>query len=247
MYKFSSEQRLRQIAETIVGYSRTPFVTDSIPGDLMEHILADTVDGISLKTYDFIDVYDNKSNIGWQVKSTKDTTPVTWKRAKIARANEMIEAAYENDEGLQELGNAIINYCNSHVEESFEKYRIDALYYSRLILFDKKNYKEVMYFEKFLCSKDNPVIFNPDDFAWEWSQPKKTIKKEQLPALHGKNIHSNVKWFAWHGLGENQLHFTGEKNWWPTDENNCIKFKLVDSVEKINVRKYLDFLRKLAN
>jgi hypothetical protein len=250
MHSFSSKQQLEQIARIIRGYSRTPFMSDSIPGELMEDILADVTSGKSLKTYDFIDVYNKNDNIGWQVKSTKDSTPVTWKRAKIAHADELIKEAQNSNEGLQKLGNAIINYCNSHVKESFIKYDLEAIYYSRLVISESRKIsevKEVMYFEKILCSKDNPMIFDPNDYTWEWSQPKKTIKKEQLPALHGKNIHTQTKWFAWHGLGENQLHFTGEKTWWPSpNDPHYIKFELVDSTEKINTEEYMDLLKSLA-
>ena len=72
-----------------------------------------------------------------------------------------------------------------------------------------------IYFERLICTKEKPVIFNRDDYIWRWSTPKKTTKKEQLPALHGIDKKTKRKAFAWHGRGENQLHFSGEKDWWP--------------------------------
>ena len=64
-------------------------------------------------------------------------------------------------------------------------------------------------------------------------------KKEQLPAFHGVSKKTGKKVFAWHGKGENQLHFSGEKNWWPevdrppvegvfnySADNHAIAFKL---------------------
>ena len=35
----------------------------------------------------------------------------------------------------------------------------------------------------------------------------------------------NLKFWAWHGHGENQLHFSGEKIWWD-DPKNIINIKL---------------------
>lgn len=246
MSNFSTKSELETIAEIVKGYARTPLAQDSIPGSLMEGILASVRGSERLNTYDFIDVYSEKLKVGWQVKSTKDSTPVTWKRAKIANSQELISEARQSKFGLQKLGDAIIDYCNSHVEESIRIYKLDCIYYSRLVLFEKNNEREVLYFEKLLCTKDDPVIFKSQDFVWDWSAQKNTVKKEQLSALHGKNINTRTKWFAWHGLGENQLHFTGEKAWWPNQENtNCIRFKLSDVNEQIDLNQFFDILKNL--
>ncbi|WP_272684413.1 hypothetical protein [Providencia sp. PROV141] len=211
---YSNQEELNKLETILVGYLKLPFTEDTIPGSLMENVLATVRQGVVLNTYDFVDVVNKNEKIGWQVKSTKDTTPVTWKRAKIANSQSLINESFNSDKALSILGNEIIRFCNDHAEESLRLYNLDAIGYSRLIV-HKNN--RISYFERLLCTKENPIIFNEDDFIWHWSTPKVTIKKEQLPALHGINKKNNKKWFAWHGLGENQLHFSGEKEWWPTD------------------------------
>lgn len=213
---FSSTKQLESIANILAGYLKLPFSGDAIPGALMENIIASVRDSEVLNTYDFIDILDKNNGIGWQVKSTKDKTPVTWKRAKIPNSIQLIEASKNNTTGLQVLGDSIIDFCNEHATESMELYNLKEIGYSRLIV---RSNGKLTYFEKILCSKEQPDIFNKSDFVWNWSKPKKTRKKEQLPALHGIHKPSNKKWFAWHGLGENQLHFSGEKAWWPKEHN----------------------------
>jgi len=56
----------------------------------MEGTLAQVREARVLPTYDFIDVMKDGERVGWQVKSTAASTPVTWKRAKIAERNKLI-------------------------------------------------------------------------------------------------------------------------------------------------------------
>ena len=196
------------------GYGRLPFANENIPGAYVEAVIARVRDARVLATYDFVDVIDEKKKIGWQVKSTLSTTPVTWKRAKIPDALLLITASRAEgagDDEAQALGNAIIKFCNEHAIESMNKYELDAIGYARVYV----KFNEIVYFERELITKTQQQLFNPDDFSWRWSIEKKKGKKEQLSALHGKHKPTDTKWFAWHGLGENQLHFSGEKAWWP--------------------------------
>ena len=218
---YSTQGQLKNISKILTGYLKLPFSGDSIPGALMESVISEVRDGEVLNTYDFVDILNKNQKVGWQVKSTKSSTPVTWKRAKIPNSVQLIEISKSSSLGLQKLGDAIIKFCNDHALESINEYDLYEIGYSRLIV--HKDGK-LTYFEKILCTKDNPKIFQESDFEWKWSIPKKTQKKEQLPALHGTHKPSNKKWFAWHGLGENQLHFSGEKAWWPTDNTNKIDF-----------------------
>lgn len=219
---FSSADDLARIAESLRCYTRLPFHSGSIPGAIMEKVLADVRGGTVLQTYDFVDVIDPDSKIGWQVKSTRLATPVTWKRAKIPNAAELIEASLANQEALQSLGDAIISFCNHHAQESLEKYDLAEIGYARLIINGDSN---AQYFEKIICDESNPQVFRADQFQWKWSSPKVTVRKEQLPALHGIDRVTNEKWFAWHGRGENQLHFSGERAWWPgEDSDHTISF-----------------------
>jgi len=241
---FSEKSQLEAISSILRGYIKLPFALETIPGSFMETVLAHVRKGTVLNTYDFIDVLNAEMQIGWQVKSTKDTTPVTWKRAKIKESDNLITASQKSEKGLIALGNAIIDFCNDHALESIEKYNLTKIYYSRLVIFEGK---EVLYFEKLLCTKDNPIIFNKNDFYWKWSRQKNTIRKEQLPALHGFHKTTNKKWFAWHGLGENQLHFSGEKNWWPNkNDQHHIKFLFPKADERLSQDQFMALLQSIS-
>lgn len=238
---FSTQEQLKTISRILTGYLKLPFSGDSIPGALMESVVSEVRDGEVLNTYDFVDILNKKKKVGWQVKSTKASTPVTWKRAKIPNSLQLIEDSKKDARGLQELGNAIIKFCNEHALESMNEYGLDEIGYSRLIV--HKDGK-LTYFEKLLCTKKSPKIFNESDFDWKWSTPKKTKKKEQLSALHGTHKPSNKKWFAWHGLGENQLHFSGERAWWPTSNINKVEFNFPD--KRLSQAQFMKLLNEIS-
>lgn len=238
---YSSQEQLEQISNILTGYLKLPFSRDSIPGALMESVISSVRTGEVLNTYDFVDILCKNEKVGWQVKSTKASTPVTWKRAKIPNAPELIEQSRQNAAGLQALGNAIIDFCNEHAQESIERYDLDEIGFSRLIA--HKDGK-LTYFERILCTKEKPKIFDEKEFSWAWSTPKKITKKEQLPALHGTHLPTNKKWFAWHGLGENQLHFSGEKAWWPTGNQNKINFKFPTS--RLSQNELMELLNEIS-
>lgn len=241
---FSDKTQFETISNILIGYIKVPFALDTIPGSFMENVLSHVRKGKVLNTYDFVDVINTEKHIGWQVKSTKDTTPVTWKRAKIKNSDNLIKGSQKSEQGLVALGNAIIDFCNEHALESIKKYDLKEIYYSRLIVSENR---EVMYFEKLLCTKDNPIIFNKTNFYWKWSTQKNTVRKEQLPALHGFNKKTNEKWFAWHGLGENQLHFSGEKNWWPNDTNpHYIRFLFPQADERLSQDQFMALLQSVS-
>lgn len=209
----------------------------------MEGALAYVRGASVLRTYDFVDVVKRDSRCGWQVKSTKATTPVTWKRAKIPNSVQLIAESKISPAGAQALGDAIIAFCNAHAQHSLQLYDLDEIGYSRLIVHENGT---VTYFEKLLCTREAPTIFNSSDFEWQWSIPKKTVKKEQLPALHGIYKPDHKKWFAWHGLGENQLHFSGEKSWWPSEGNqHQVSFNLPTDGDKISVERFIELLAGL--
>lgn len=244
MKVFSSQAQLEKIEKILSNYIKLPFSGRTIPGGIMEAVLANVHGGLVLNTYDFADVILQKKKIGWQVKSTKESTPVTWKRAKIPNSYDLIQQSRLSKEGLSILGREIINFCNSHARESLYLYGLEEIGYSRLIIHESGS---VTYFEKLLCTIQEPNIFNPDDFEWHWSSQKNTKKKEQLQALHGINIHTGAKWWAWHGLGENQLHFSGEKNWWPKSNSieNTFTFKMPGENEKISLDDLMLFLSQI--
>ncbi len=206
----------------------------------MESILSHVRGGDVLNTYDFVDVIHRENNIGWQVKSTKESTPVTWKRAKLPNATELIAASKKSATGRQALGNAIIEFCNAHARESISKYKLTHIGYSRLMVHKSG---DATYFERLLCTSKSPDIFDPAEFRWQWSAQKKTKGKTQLQSLHGINRKTKARWWAWHGLGENQLHFTNESIWWPSEnDQNKFTFKLPSNKEKVSFGKLADAL-----
>tara|TARA_B100000963_G_C22601003_1_gene660224 strand:+ start:113 stop:820 length:708 start_codon:yes stop_codon:yes gene_type:complete len=204
------------------AYLKLPWTEDSIPGDIVEIIISHAHDGHVLKTYDYVDVVNDYLKVGWQVKSTKEKTPITWKRAKIPNKENLIKGSLSSEKGIQILGDSIIDFCNKSVKESIDKYDLSKIIYSRCILFPDRT---IRYFEREIATKKNPNIFDNKEFFWKWSKPKKTATKEQLPSLMGFRKSDNLKFWAWHGHGENQLHFSGEKIWWD-DPKNIINIKL---------------------
>jgi hypothetical protein len=245
MSALSSRAQLEQIAKIVAGYMRLPLSEDSVPGSIMESTLAHVRSAKILGKYDFVDVVDGSTLVGWQVKSTKASTPVTWKRAKIPNREDLIHKSKTGKPGLKALGDAIINFCNAHIEHSFETYSLSEIAYSRLILRDER---KATYFERVLATKRNPRIFRAADFLWHWSTPKASGAKEQLPALHGIHVGTGKKWFAWHGLGENQLHFCGEPYWWPAiDSPNRIDFLLPSPSQRLNLNALMRLLDQFPN
>ena len=219
---FSTSEQVDFIKRALISYMRLPFFSGAIPGGVMESIFAFVREGKVLATYDFVDVIDGR--VGWQVKSTKAETPVTWKRAKIADAEELISQSFKSKRGLQELGDAIIDFCNDHASASMDRYSLEQIRYARLVLHRREG--RVDYFERLLCTKVDPRVFRKEEFSWGWSTPKRVQKKEQLRSLVGIKKQSGEKWFAWHGLGENQLHFSGERAWWPKEPERIYSFEL---------------------
>lgn len=240
--------QLSAIARALTGYMRLPFAS-TLPGAFVEAVIARVRDATVLATYDFVDVVDFERGIGWQVKSTKSATPVTWKRAKLAGAPELIDASRLSDEGLQALGDSIISFCNEHVESSLQlNDGLRAIGYARAILFESVDAVEIRYFERELVTAEKRQLFDPTEFRWQWSAQKQTVKKEQLSALHGFHRPSERRWFAWHGLGENQLHFTGESAWWPDEgDPSAVLVRLPRDAQKIGFEEFVEWVSKLED
>jgi len=240
---FSNPKELEMIARIIRLYTRLPVSDEVIPGAFLEAALAHVRRAKVLRTYDYIDVYSPGAQVGWSIKSTMAETPITWKRAKIENKRTLIEASHGSPEALQHLGDTIIHFCNKHAEQSLEKYELNELGYARLILFPDRS---VVYFERSLCTRGKPQIFDQTEFRWTWSVEKNTKGKEQLSALHGWHIPTNKRWWAWHGLGENQLHFTGERSWWPSPTDaHAIRFSLPPTETKLSFDMLLGILEQL--
>ncbi len=109
---FSSSSDLVKIKNILIALLRLPLTEYTISGNLMERVFAHVRNAKVLQTYDFVDVIDEHKKIGWQVKSTMSTTPVTWIRGKISNRENMISESEKSKEGLSALGKAIIDYCN---------------------------------------------------------------------------------------------------------------------------------------
>ena len=236
MSLFSTPQQLARLQQVLFMCLRLPFSHGAIPGRVLEEAFAHVRLGKVLHTCDFVDVVNTDEKCGWQLKSTRESTPVTWKRAKLPDATRLIDASKESDAACQELGHAIIGFCNEHARRSLADYDLEEVGYVRLILHDNGL---VTYFERSLCSVSEPNIFDPNDFSWKWSTPKAATKKEQLPALHGTHRPTDTKWWAWHGQGENQLHFTGESTWWPRSSRHSLSFDAPNDEETLTIDRLL--------
>ncbi len=221
---FSSKVELRQLANLLTAFCRLPIAGESVPGALLEAAFGHIRGAKVLPTYDYVDLVDVSRRIGWSIKSTKAATPMTWKRAKITNKAGLIGASRISAKATQTLGDTLIKFCNDHAIASMEKYDLTAIGYGRLIVHANGT---ATYFERLLCTREQPNTFNPKDFEWNWSTAKAGRSKEQLSALHGRHRPSGKRWWAWHGLSENQLHFTGEGEWWPgAKDQHAITFEL---------------------
>lgn len=239
---FSTSKQLSEIASALRCHMRLPLSPKTIPGAMLESLIAHVRKAEVLATYDFADVIHRTNRLGWQVKSTKAETPVTWKRVKIPNKDALVAGSKKSAAGLQTLGDAIIEFCNEHAKKSFAAYPIDSIGYCRVILYPDNR---ATYFERLLCTRENPQVFVSSDFAWRWTQQKKTKGKEQQPALHGIHLESKRKWFAAHILGENQLHFAGESAWWPEpDSPHAITFDLPAPSEKLSLAELRTLLER---
>lgn len=237
---YSSDAQLGQLSALIRGYLRLPFSEGLLPGRYIESAVALVKQGKVLRTYDFVDVVNEDSGVGWQVKCTQDKTPVTCKRAKIPNASTLIEESRKSVAKTQSLGRRIIEFCNEHASDSLQQYNLSQIGYCRVVVRET----DVLYFEREIVSMDAPLVFDPTAFYWEWSQRKKSSGKEMLPALHGINIETGEKWFAAHVLGENQLHFSGEKNWWPVegDDLHSLTISRPSDHEMIRYEEFLEWV-----
>lgn len=206
---YSSPAELDKIVQLLERLLMLPVLPGRIPGALLEAAFAHVRRAEPKSTYDFVDVVDAANRTGWQIKSAKEKTPVTWKRAKLPNAERLIAESRDNP---QALGDAIIAFCNAHAKASMERYGLAAVGYARLIA---RADGGVAYYERELATAAAPEMFCANDFSWAWSAPKQARAKEQLSAFHGTHRESGEKWWFWHGLGENQLHFPGERHWWP--------------------------------
>lgn len=234
----STDDEINKIGTVLLTYLRLPFSINSIPGSIVEHVLGYVREAEVLNTYDFVDVIDRSSKIGWQVKSRKVTTPVTWKRAKISNRENLIIESEKSNDGLDELGAAVLGVCNKHVNDSLSLYGLSRIGYVDLILYKNK----LQYIECEIPQGKLKELFCPSDFRWEWSKEKAKGKKEQLTALQGFDIKTDKKWWAWHGRGENQLHFVGEKHWLSSMKTQTRELALPEASDKIPIEDLLEVL-----
>lgn len=237
----STPDERERLARIIRCCCRLPISSDAVPGAFVEAVLAHVRGAQVLNTYDYVDVISSREQIGWSVKSTKSGTPLTWKRVKLPERQRMIEGSRGSAEGSQRLGDSILDFCNAHAAISFDKYGLDEIGYARLIVFPSG---KVEYFERKLCDRRTPMIFEPRDFEWGWSVEKAAGKKEQLSALHGTHKPTGKRWWSWHGQGENQLHFTGEREWWPQNAGDKVSFDLPATVDRLSFDDLLAVLEK---
>ena len=101
MTVFSTPEQLSRIRAIVSSYSRLPFSGRRVPGEVLEGAFAHVRGARRLGRYDFVDVVDEIARAGWQVKSTGEKTPVTWKRAKIAGRDDLIRRSEVDADGVR--------------------------------------------------------------------------------------------------------------------------------------------------
>jgi len=204
----SSRQELEDIADLV----RISFRLPLDGGFDLEDIVAHVRGGKTTKSRDFVDVVLTVT--GFQIKSALDATPITWKRIRIRHGIRLIQESRCDASICQQIGDSVIAASNTHMADSFEKYGLDEIGYGRLIL---DSYGTAVYFERLLCTRKS-TLFAPADFRWELAKR----------ALHGVHRETGETWFRWNGDdSDNQLHFVGERRWWPSDDDpHCIRFGL---------------------
>ena len=166
---FSSKAQLNELAKLVQNYVRLPFSPIAVPGGVLEGALSHVRGAKVLGKYDFVDVVDERRKIGWQVKSTLEKTPITWKRVKLKNRESLIDKSIGSEAAIQVLGDTIIAFCNEHARRSFEKHELEEIGYARLIIHKDRL---ATYFERVLCTKDDPRVFHAEDFKWTWSKQK---------------------------------------------------------------------------
>lgn len=197
-------RHLDDLGRYIKAYQSLPFFDGSVPGKILETLVAFAFQGRVLNTLDFVDVVSGK--VGWQVKSIKAGSDVTWKRVTIANPEFLLELSYEEPAFL---GRYLIDICNDHIFDSFVKYGLEDIRYIKAEIHPSN----VVLVEKSIVTNDSIVAFDHDDFYWHWTEPKHRNNKELLPSFSGFHKETNSKWFSWNGLGDNQFRFTYEKVW----------------------------------
>lgn len=193
-----------KIVGFLTTYTRIPFIEENaIPGNIMENAVSIARNGTQLPCYGFIDVIND--NIGWQVKSSRKKSPLTWGQVK-APSNLL-----QSKDAIA-LGNHLINSINESSIAAMEKFNLETIGYARLIVYPNNH---AVYFEKELSNRTNPIIFNPKTYLWSWSNCTRKSNKETKPSLVGINTITGMREFSWHCLSGSQLHFDAEYQWWP--------------------------------
>ena len=256
MDSFSTPEQLERIKQTLCSYHMLPFSGTRIPGDVLEGVLAHVRGGDLLGKYDFVDVLQRSEGVGWQVKSTRHRSPLTWMRADFRRRSELVaEADAERDEGrkrelVQALGDSVIEYANASIRDSFTKYGLQQVMFCHLVLMPENR---AMYYEKLLAVEGEEELFRATDFMLSWREPRPGRANrnadpddpgaaEQLPSLRGRHVPTDQDWFAWYGRKGGQLHFLlEEKIWWPPESGaHRIDFDL--PAERFKMDEAMDML-----
>lgn len=233
---FSSSAELEKIRDIVFAFARLPFAKSGIPGAVLETVLAEVRKGKIITKRHFVDVVAEGGDIGWQVKSTSGNSPLTWNRARIADQEDLIAESRAGTAGCQALGNAIIAFCNDHAVKSLAEYNLDEIGLARLHVDDNG---DALYFERLLCSRRSPAVFNPADFSWKWAE-KEPGNKRHSGGFHGFNKSTGSKWFSWFGRGAYQLHFPGEAQWrTETSHGHAIRFRIPGAADRLSVDAFL--------
>ncbi len=259
----STRPQLEQIRDTINNYLRLPLFRDyasGIPGYLLEYAVATARGAVILPTKDFVDVVLPSAQLGWQVKSLLEHSPLTWKRVPLKGDKTRLIAGATTSPGLKKLGDAIIQDCNLKARGSLNldfknnlrarnlvgtrKLQLSEIGYSCLMVFPDRN--KATYFERLLITTNKPDLFNPEDYVWNSPEmeEKQSADNVSRSAYVGRYINGR-KHFSWHGkTNDHQVHFEGDIDWRnEASEDNKIEFDLPTAQDYIDEKTFTDWHR----
>ena len=245
---YSSKEELEKIANAIIKYFNAPFSRENVPGPVLEEIIEECKGWPALGGIDFVDNLSPNGNCGVQCKSGSTRRwsleknkwlfrQRPWGRITIPLSKRiLIDESYINPILLQELGDSVIDTFNDKIKFSIEKYNLDEIGYIGLVFNPNSTFQ---YYERSICLRNNPILFDKKDFRWEWSIPK---KETDSPVLKGINIKTNQVWVRWKAHGDTQLDFMGAE-FWVTDDSLRLTFTAKNDGKDY----YLDNLNIIEN
>jgi hypothetical protein len=166
-----------------------PFI-GPIDGELWERVLADVKGAEQFSSKKLFDLVDRSTKEGWSVKTIFGkplrgaiVSPII---ARI-RVFELYDLDLDSDP--QVIGDSLIEFWNDKVKTHSKLQNVEDKFIS--ILIKGTDLVNFAYFEKRID------VYNPDDFIWSWSEPR----KDYQPGLVGFPKNRDYWKFRWEPTG----------------------------------------------